>query len=86
MKKDLNTLIDLLISKSKKTTEDNDLIEFEKGKYFFGVVKNKNSYEGIPISRKFESRYSKRVGFKIIDTVDEYSEKNYARIKRYLED
>ncbi len=86
MKKDLNTLIDLLISKSKKTTEDNDLIEFEKGKYFFGVVKNKNSYEGITISRKFESRYSKRVGFKIIDTVDEYSEKNYARIKGYLED
>ena len=86
MKKDLNTLIDLLISKSKKTTEDNDLIEFEKGKYFFGVVKNKNSYEGITISRKFESRYSKRVGFKIIDTVDEYSEKNYARIRGYLED
>ena len=86
MKKDLNILIDLLISKSKKTTEDNDLIEFEKGKYFFGVVKNKNSYEGITISRKFESRYSKRVGFKIIDTVDEYSEKNYARIKGYLED
>ena len=86
MKKDLNTLIDLLISKSKKTTEDNDLIEFEKGKYFFGIVKNKNSYEGITISRKFESRYSKRVGFKIIDTVDEYSEKNYVRIKRYLED
>ena len=86
MKKDLNTLIDLLISKSKKTTEDDDLIEFEKGKYFFGVVKNKNSYEGITISRKFESKYSKRVGFKIIDTVDEYSEKNYARIKGYLED
>ena len=86
MKKDLNTLIDLLISKSKKTTEDDDLIEFEKGKYFFGVVKNKNSYEGITISRKFESKYSKRVGFKIIDTVDEYSEKNYSRIKRYLED
>ena len=86
MKKDLNILINLLISKSKKTTEDDDLIEFEKGKYFFGVVKNKNSYEGITISRKFESRYSKRVGFKIIDTVDEYSEKNYARIKGYLED
>ena len=86
MKKDLNTLIDLLISKSKKTTEDDDLIEFEKGKYFFGVVKNKNSYEGITISKKFESKYSKRVGFKIIDTVDEYSEKNYARIKGYLED
>jgi len=86
LKKDLNTLIDLLISKSKKTTEDDDLIEFEKGKYFFGVVKNKNSYEGITISRKFESKYSKRVGFKIIDTVDEYSEKNQARIMRYLED
>ena len=86
MKKDLNTLIDLLISKAKKTTEDDDLVEFEKGKYFFGVVKNKNSYEGITISRKFESKYSKRVGFKIIDTVDEYSEKNYARIKGYLED
>ena len=86
MKKDLNILIDLLISESKKTTEDDDLIEFEKGKYFFGVVKNKNSYEGITISRKFESKYSKRVGFKIIDTVDEYSEKNYVRIKRYLED
>ena len=54
MKKDLNILIDLLISKSKKTTEDDELIEFEKGKYFFGVVKNKNSYEGITISRKFE--------------------------------
>jgi hypothetical protein len=86
LKKDLNIFIDLLISKSKKTTEDDDLIEFEKGKYFFGVVKNKNGYKGITISRKFESKYSKRVGFKIIDTVDEYSEKNYARIKRYLED
>ena len=83
----LNTLVDLLKSKAKKTTEDDDLLEFEKGKYFFGIVKNKNKYyEGIIISRKFEARYSKRIGFKIIDTIDEYSEKNQARIMRYLED
>ena len=62
------------------------MIEFEKGKYFFGVVKNGNKFEGITISRKFEAKYSKRIGFKIIDTIDEYSEKNQARIMRYLED
>ena len=82
----LNTLVDLLKSKTKKTTEDDDLLEFKKGKYFFGVVKNKNIYEGITISRKFEAKYSKRVGFKIIDTIDEYSKKNHTRIMRYLED
>ena len=82
----LNTLVDLLKSKAKKTTEDDDLLEFEKGKYFFGIVKNGNKYEGITISRKFEAKYSKRIGFKIIDTIDEYSEKNQARIMRYLED
>ena len=82
----LNALIDLLKSKAKKTTEDEDLLEFEKGKYFFGVVKDKNKYEGITISRKFEAKYSKRIGFKIIDTIDEYTEKNHARIMRYLED
>jgi hypothetical protein len=82
----LNTLINLLKSKAKKTTEDEDLLEFEKGKYFFGVVKDKNKYEGITISRKFEAKYSKRIGFKIIDTIDEYTEKNHARIMRYLED
>jgi hypothetical protein len=84
--KTLNTLVDLLKSKAKKTTEDEDLLEFEKGKYFFGVVKSENKFEGITISRKFEAKYSKRVGFKIIDTIDEYSEKNHARIMRYLED
>ena len=68
------------------TTEDEDLLEFEKGRYFFGAVKDKNKYEGITISRKFEAKYSKRIGFKIIDTIDEYSEKNHARIMRYLED
>ena len=82
----LNTLVELLKLKAKKTTEDDDLLEFEKGKYFFGVVKNENKYEGITISRKFEAKYSKRIGFKIIDTIDEYSEKNHARIIRYLED
>ena len=82
----LNTLVDLLKSKAKKTSEDEDLLEFEKGKYFFGVVKDKNKYEGITISRKFEAKYSKRIGFKIIDTIDEYTEKNHARIMRYLED
>ena len=82
----LNTLVDLLKSKAKKTTEDEDLLEFEKGKYFFGVVKDKNKYEGITISRKFEAKYSKRISFKIIDTIDEYTEKNHARIMRYLED
>jgi len=84
--KTLNTLVDLLKSKAKKTTDDDDLLEFEKGKYFFGVVKNKNKFEGITISRKFESKYSKRIGFKIIDTIDEYSEKNYERVIRYLDD
>ena len=82
----LNTLVDLLKSKAKKTTDDDDLLEFEKGKYFFGVVKNGNKFEGITISRKFESKYSKRIGFKIIDTIDEYSEKNYERVIRYLND
>ncbi len=84
--KTLNTIVDLLKSKAKKTSEDNDLLEFEKGKYFFGVVKNENKYEGITISRKFEAKYSKRVGFKIIDTIDEYNEKNYTKIMRYLDD
>ena len=82
----LNTLVDLLKSKAKKTTDDDDLLEFEKGKYFFGVVKNGNTFEGITVSRKFEAKYSKRIGFKIIDAIDEYSEKNQARIMRYLED
>ena len=82
----LNTLVDLLKSKAKKTTDDDYLLEFEKGKYFFGVVKNGNKFEGITISRKFESKYSKRIGFKIIDTIDEYSEKNYERVIRYLDD
>lgn len=84
--KTLNAIVDLLKSKAKKTSEDNDLLEFEKGKYFFGVVKNENKYEGITISRKFEAKYSKRVGFKIIDTIDEYNEKNYTKIMRYLDD
>ena len=82
----LNTLVDLLKSKAKKTTDDDDLLEFEKGKYYFGVVKNGNKFEGITISRKFESKYSKRIGFKIIDTIDKYSEKNYERVIRYLND
>ena len=82
----LNTLVDLLKSKAKKTTDDDDLLEFEKGKYFFGVVKNGNKFEGITVSRKFEAKYSKRIGFKIIDTIDEYSEKNYERVIRYLDD
>jgi hypothetical protein len=30
----LNTLVDLIRAKTKKTTEDHDLLEFEKGKYF----------------------------------------------------
>ncbi|MSP06364.1 MAG: hypothetical protein EXR13_02175 [Candidatus Fonsibacter sp.] len=83
--KNLKVLVDLLKLKAKKTSEDKDLIEFEKGKYFFGVVKNKNDYDGITVSRKFEAKYSKRNGFKIIDTIDYYSEKNYSRIMRYLE-
>lgn len=82
----LKTLVDLLKSKAKKTSEDEDLIEFVKGKYFFGVVKDQGDFEGITISRKFEAKYSKRTGFKIIDTIDSYSEKNYSRIMRYLED
>jgi hypothetical protein len=84
--KNLQTLVNLLKSNAKKTSEDEDLIEFVKGKYFFGVVKDKRNFEGITISRKFEAKYSKRTGFKIIDTIDSYSEKNYSRIKRYLED
>jgi hypothetical protein len=84
--KTLQTLIDLLKSKANKTSEDNDLIEFEKGKYFFGAVKNEKGFDGITISRKFESKYSERVGFKIIDTIDEYSEKNETKIAKYLKD
>jgi hypothetical protein len=84
--KTLETLIDLLKSRAKKTSEDNDLIEFEKGKYFFGIVKNGKEYEGITISRKLDAKYANRVGFKIIDTIDGYSEKNEARITRYLQD
>ncbi|NKA17287.1 MAG: hypothetical protein EBV74_05200 [Alphaproteobacteria bacterium] len=80
----LKTLVDLLKLKTKKTSEDEDLIEFVKGKYFFGVVKDQGNFEGITISRKFESKYSKRTGFKIIDTIDEFSEKNLNKIIRYL--
>jgi anaerobic ribonucleoside-triphosphate reductase len=84
--KTLQALIDLLKSKAKQTSEDNDLIEFEKGKYFFGVVKNGKELEGITISRKLDAKYANRAGFKIIDTIDNYSEKNEARIIRYLQD
>jgi glycerol-3-phosphate responsive antiterminator len=80
----LKTLVDLLKSKAKKTSEDEDLIEFVKGKYFFGVVKDQGDFEGITISRKFEAKYSKRTGFKIIDTIDEFSEKNLGKLIRYL--
>ena len=76
----LNTLVELLKLKAKKTTEDHDLLEFEKGKYFFGVVKNENKYGGINISWKFEAKCWKRIGLKIRDKSDEYSEKNHARI------
>jgi hypothetical protein len=82
----IKTLVNLLKLKAKKTSEDEDLIEFVKGKYFFGVVKNQGDFEGITISRKFEAKYSKRIGFKIIDTIDGYSKKNYSRMMRYLED
>jgi len=37
----LNTLVDLLKSKAKKTTEDDDLLEFEKGK---SKIKSKKNY------------------------------------------
>jgi hypothetical protein len=83
---DLKTLVDLLSKKAEKTSEDNELLEFVKGKYFFGVVKNKKKYEGITISRRFEAKYSKREGYKIIDTIEEYSDKNLARLERYLSD
>jgi hypothetical protein len=82
----LKTLVNLLKSKAKKTSEDEDLIEFVKGKYFFGVVKDQGDFEGITISQKFEVKYSNRTAFKIIDTIDSYSKKNYSRIIRYLED
>ena len=84
--KTLNTLVDLLKAKAKKTTDDFDLLEFEKGKYFFGVVKNGKEFEGITVSRKLDAKYTNRIGFKIIDTIDCYSEKNEARITRYLQD
>jgi hypothetical protein len=84
--KTLQTLIDLLKSKATQTSENDDLLEFEKGKYFFGVVKNEKEFEGITISRKIDAKYANRVGFKIIDTIDSYSEKNEARIIRYLQD
>ena len=84
--KTLQTLIDLLKSKATQTSENDDLVEFEKGKYFFGVVKNEIEFEGITISRKIDAKYANRVGFKIIDTIDSYSEKNEARIIRYLQD
>ena len=80
----LKKLVDLLKSKAKKTSEDEDLIEFVKGKYFFGAVKDQGDFEGITISRKFEAKYSKRTGFKIIDTIDQFSEKNLTKIMRYL--
>ena len=84
--KTLQALIDLLKSKATQTSENDDLVEFEKGKYFFGVVKNEKEFEGITISRKIDAKYANRVGFKIIDTIDSYSEKNEARIIRYLQD
>ena len=84
--KTLQTLIDLLKSKATQTSENDDLVEFEKGKYFFGVVKNEKEFEGITISRKIDAKYANRVGFKIIDTIDEYSEKNETKIAKYLKD
>lgn len=84
--KTLQTLIDLLKSKATQTSENDDLVEFEKGKYFFGVVKNEKEFEGITVSRQIDAKYANRVGFKIIDTIDSYSEKNEARIIRYLQD
>ena len=84
--KTLQTLIDLLKSKATQTSESDDLVEFEIGKYFFGVVKNEKEFEGITVSRKIDAKYANRVGFKIIDTIDSYSEKNEARIIRYLQD
>ena len=84
--KTLQTLIDLLKSKATQTSENDDLVEFEKGKYFFGVVKNEKEFDGITVSRKIDAKYANRVGFKIIDTIDSYSEKNEARIIRYLQD
>jgi len=84
--KTLQTLIDLLKSKATQTSENDDLVEFEKGKYFFGVVKNEKEFEGITVSRKIDAKYANRVGFKIIDAIDSYSEKNEARIIRYLQD
>jgi hypothetical protein len=84
--KTLQTLIDLLKSKATQTSENDDLVEFEKGKYFFGVVKNEKEFEGITVSRKIDAKYANRAGFKIIDTIDSYSEKNEARIIRYLQD
>jgi len=61
----LNTLVDLLKSKAKKTTEDDDLLEFEKGKYFFGIVKNENKYEGLLLVENLKQSIQKELALRL---------------------
>ena len=46
----------------------------------FFQSENGKEFEGITISRKLDAKYTNRIGFKIIDTIDCYSEKNEAKI------
>ncbi len=71
----LNVLVNKLFREAKKISETEDLIEFQKGKYFFGVVKNKKKIEGITVSMAYGAKYTNRTGFKIIDSFEKVNRK-----------
>jgi len=80
----LNVLVNKLFREAKKISETEDLIEFQRGKYFFGVVKNKKKIEGITVSMAYGAKYTNRTGFKIIDSFDKVTEKSASRFNRYF--
>jgi len=61
----LNTLVDLLKSKAKKTTEDDDLLEFEKGKYFFGLLKMKTNMKGLLLVENLKQSIQKELALRL---------------------
>jgi len=80
----LSVLVNKLFKDAKKISENEDLIEFQKGKYFFGVTKNKKKIEGITVSIAYEAKYTNRTGFKIIDSFEKITEKSVSRFKKYF--
>jgi len=80
----LNVLVNKLFREAKKISENEDLIEFQKGKYFFGVIKNKRKIEGVTVSMTYGAKYTNRKGFKIIDSFEKVTEKSASRFNRYF--